>query len=128
MNLEMLGADAMGFIESHPELSVLLPFDVRYSSREILPGYLDFEIHVFKDGQRVASAEFTKQDRYLYSQNIAVEPAFQRQGIATALYVFVERFFGLTLSPFWEPHEQTEAARKLWALPNRPFGPKRKQT
>jgi len=54
---------------------------------------------------------------------VRVEPTHQRRGLATAMYVFAENVFGKPLSNYWasEPH-QSEAAKVMWANPNRPFG------
>jgi oligoribonuclease (3'-5' exoribonuclease)/GNAT superfamily N-acetyltransferase len=44
---------------------------------------------------------------------------FQRQGIATAMYLHAEKASGRKLIP---SDDRTEDAKKLWAQPNRPFG------
>jgi ribosomal protein S18 acetylase RimI-like enzyme len=51
--------------------------------------------------------------------NVLVDSNYQRQGIATALYVLAEKISKKKLSPY---PQQYDEGKHLWAQPNRPFG------
>lgn len=80
-------------------------------------------VQISLQDQVVAKADFTDDGFTAYCQHVRVEPTHQRRGLATATYVFAEIVFGKPLSNHWasEPH-QSEAAKAMWANPNRPFG------
>jgi hypothetical protein len=113
--------DAANFLEEHADahLDPLRSFAVAYSVQQDLDTSLVVEVR--DDRGLVAKADFSANDYEAWSQNVEVAGRFRRRGIATALYVFAELFFGKTLYNFW-PDKQTDAARALWAQPNRPFG------
>jgi GNAT superfamily N-acetyltransferase len=81
-------------------------------------------IEVTNDDRLVARANFTDFQE-LCSQNVFVDPAHRRKGIATAMYVFAELYFSKSLYPLWDANEQTAESQALWKQPNRPFGPRR---
>jgi hypothetical protein len=71
----------------------------------------------------IGSADFTHDTVGAYPQTTAVEPAYLRQGIANAMYVFAERVLGRWLENSWDgAPQQSAAAKAQWAQPNRPFG------
>jgi GNAT superfamily N-acetyltransferase len=72
-----------------------------------------------EDGKWAGSAEFVIQDGHLRSANTEVEKEYQRQGLATAMYVFAEEEIGMKTVPH---NDQTPAGQKLWRQKDRPFG------
>jgi hypothetical protein len=74
-------------------------------------------------GDMIGEANFTDDGSFAFPQNVRVAPAYQRQGIATAIYVFAEKILEKPLYDFWaDDPAQTSEAKALWAQPNRPFG------
>lgn len=75
-------------------------------------------------GDRViGKANFTDDGYCAYCQNVKTEPNFQRQGVATAIYVFAEAVLNRKLTNYWgdDPHQSADA-KALWATLHRPFG------
>jgi hypothetical protein len=81
-------------------------------------------VQVRHGGQVVADANFEIVDRTtLHCQNVKVDSHHQRKGIASGMYRFVECLTGGVLQDFWHGSDiQTDAAKRLWANPNRCFG------
>lgn len=55
----------------------------------------------------------------MFHKGLFVAHDYRRKGIATALYVLVEKITGLTVI---RSNDMTSDAIKLWNQPNRPFG------
>lgn len=55
----------------------------------------------------------------LRPSHVELGPNHKRKGLATAAYSMIEGITGKKLGAGWH---QTEAAKKLWAQPNKPFG------
>ena len=72
-----------------------------------------------KNGKFAGSVDFVMQGGYLISANTEVEPEFQRQGVATAMYQFAEQETGLQIE---RNRMQSPAGRALWEQKNRSFG------
>ncbi len=73
------------------------------------------------DPQAVGELLFSASGAYLEDQDVQVDPAHQRRGIATAMYQQAEALTGKAfLSRLGEPLPYDAAA--LWANPDRPFG------
>lgn len=71
----------------------------------------------------VAEAEFSDDGETFFCENVRVQQAHRRKGIATAMYVKAEEVNHKTLENYWDGTDtQTEEARMLWENPNRPFG------
>ena len=71
----------------------------------------------------VANADFVISEGDLHCNNVRVDEEHRRKGICTALYVFAEKLFGRKIENFWKGDPiQSDAAKKLWNQPNRPFG------
>lgn len=91
-----------------------------------IEGMRDLTIFTAQGGETVATADLTDDEmaRAFYVQNVSVQPAHRRRGLANAIYVFAEKLVGKTLYNFWTgDNHQSPEARALWAQPNRPFGP-----
>lgn len=113
-------------IDNHPHPAFVrlktqgYEFFYRFRGEEDL---LDLDIEVRKGDQVVGTADFSDDGPYAHCQNVQVKEAYQRQGIATAMYMFAECALGKKLHDFWKGDPlQTKAARALWDMPNRPFG------
>jgi hypothetical protein len=72
----------------------------------------------------VCEASFIFFDSDFHCQNIEVQEHYQRQGIATSVYVFAEYITKHTVNNYWDGDSiQSDAAKKMWSQKNRPFGP-----
>jgi 8-oxo-dGTP pyrophosphatase MutT (NUDIX family) len=69
-------------------------------------------------GQLLYGAAWNKPG-FLVSTDTYIEPEFRRQGLANALYVFVEKETGMKFAPNLS---KSREGRLLWDQPNRPFG------
>lgn len=54
-----------------------------------------------------------------YHNGLHTRPEYRRQGLATTLYLLVEKYFDLPIRP---SNDRTEEAISFWSQPNRPFG------
>jgi hypothetical protein len=72
-----------------------------------------------EDGKWAGSVDFAIRDGHLESSNTEVDPEFQRQGLATAMYVFAENEIGMKAVPH---RDQSPAGQALWRQKDRPFG------
>jgi ribosomal protein S18 acetylase RimI-like enzyme len=96
---------------------------------ETYDGLLDdrgLEVQVRLHGEVIGSANFDEDGSDgAYCQHVNVDPKYQRQGIANAVYVFAEKALNRTLWDFWGSFPdtpQSKSGRALWAQPNQPFG------
>lgn len=95
------------------------------------PGELrEVVIKALKEGIEVGSSEFVEDLNFggspttAHVQNVEVHEDHTRKGIATSLYVLAERLLEVPLQNEWEGDiKQKPPAVKLWAQPDRPFGP-----
>ena len=55
----------------------------------------------------------------LMCNDVFIDPAHRRRGLATALYLEAERISGKVLHPYTEQYPD---GRKMWLNPRRPFG------
>ncbi len=90
---------------------------------EQCPNMRNLSVEVRHGELIVASADFDDDSRSSHCQNVLVEAAHRRKGIAKALYVFAEKVLGKRLWNLWDGSSiQSEEAKAMWANPNRPFG------
>lgn len=83
----------------------------------------DLIVRVQINDQPVAQATFVEASTEAHCDNVAIDEAFQRLGVGTALYIFAECVFGRPLSNFWgDCAYQSDSAKAFWANPNRLFG------
>jgi ribosomal protein S18 acetylase RimI-like enzyme len=95
----------------------------RIESKQECPSFRKLIVQVRLKDQVVAEADFADDGSAAHCQNVRVEPADQRRGIATAMYLFAEKVFGKSIRNHWAGDSaQTAAAKALWANPSRPFG------
>lgn len=69
---------------------------------------------------QIDEIDHPEKGRILHISDAQVLPQHQRKGIASRIYRHIEKKTGLKILPI--SHEQTPAAQKLWANPNRTFG------
>ncbi len=80
-------------------------------------------IRALADGRVVAVATFQDDGSACHCQDVRVDDAHQRRGLATAMYLLAERVLRKPLFDFWDGHKwQSPAAKAMWANPDRPFG------
>lgn len=65
---------------------------------------------VHHQGNKIATAKLSGQDHYV--SDVDVRPDFQRKGITSKLYDFIEKHSGKKLKP--SPMYQTGAGKALW--------------
>ena len=83
----------------------------------------DLIVRVFESDCIVAEADFSDDGFAAHCQNVRVEEGHRRRGLATAMYLLAERVFGKPLWDFWRGDGcQSDAAKAMWAQPDRPFG------
>jgi ribosomal protein S18 acetylase RimI-like enzyme len=98
-------------------------YRITYRVEQEVEPFKDLLVKVLHGGDVIAEADFTDDGLYAHCQNVRVHPRHQRQGIATAVYVYAEKVYGKRLRNFWgDDPKQTPAAKALWAQRNRPFG------
>jgi GNAT superfamily N-acetyltransferase len=119
--------DGAVIIEQYPHSAfdkvVGCGYTICYHIEQNVESLKELEVKVLYGENVVANANFTDDGRDAWCQNVRVLPAHQKQGIATAIYVFAEKVYGKALYNFWENNPaQTPAARALWAQSNCPFG------
>jgi GNAT superfamily N-acetyltransferase len=66
---------------------------------------------VFQQSHRIGSARLSQDGKFIV--DVSVLPEHQKRGIATALYRYIEKQLGYSLSP--SPLYQTDAGKALWA-------------
>ena len=86
-----------------------------------------YEVCITLNNVRVGTADFLKDDHehngMCHCQNIEVAPEHVRKGIGNATYILAEIMLKTTMYNHWEECSiQSEAAKRLWSQPNRPFG------
>lgn len=90
---------------------------------------LDLYVVVKQGEQVIGRANFSDDGPNAHCQNVYVETDYRHQRIATTIYVFAEKAFGKELFNFWDGDPfQTDAAKFLWKMPDRPFGSRDEST
>ena len=67
---------------------------------------------------------FTDEGVLAAPRNVFVVPRNRRQGVATTVYLFAEKYFGKPVVEIWDDSERTPEAKAFWAQPSTPFGKK----
>lgn len=80
--------------------------------------YRHVTVHL-QDGTLVAEAHVYEKKRYSWFDGVVVEDAYRRQGVATAVYCYVEAVTG---KPVRQSKECTPSSKALWLQEGRPFG------
>lgn len=115
-------------------------FALFHSSKRIADhneSWTEHEIKALHGPDGVGKYSFQVHDiqpigKVLTEDSVYTKPEYQKKGIATAAYVWIEEITGLKVRPNgslgdggkWivSGYHQTNAAKKLWANPKRPFG------
>lgn len=109
----------------HPAFDKLVGrgYKISYRIEQEVEPFKDLLVRVMHGNSVIADADFTDDGFAPYCQNVRVDPKYQRQGVATAIFVFAEKVLGKSLHDFWgDDSKQTPEAKALWAQPKRPFG------
>lgn len=102
----------------------------RFESRGPIPvfgrnddQFAKLTIWVMEDDREIGVADFSNGNLNPHCQHVHVDEKYRKRGIATAIYMLAEHIFDKSLWNFWHGNEyQSDAARSMWANPNRPFG------
>ena len=85
-------------------------------------GYRSLIVEAFKGDESVGGAVFDCGPCF-YCERVEVVKGYKRHGLGNAMYVFAETVCDRVLENLQHDSPlQTEAAKQLWAQPNRPFG------
>jgi GNAT superfamily N-acetyltransferase len=104
------------------EFGNFIMINVPYDEKTIKLYDLLGSVKVFDkyDGTEVGNSSYTVVHGLLKA-SVDVRPDMRRNGIASAMYKFIEQLNKQTIYPDY-PH--TDKAEKFWRQPNRNFGPK----
>lgn len=88
---------------------------------DVKPAALGVEVYAYKNGKAIGSASFIYLDnpKALGTNHVEVDRAWQRKGIATAMYSYIEKATGLKIKV---NDVQTPEGKSIWDQPDRPFG------
>ncbi len=78
-----------------------------------------FNVTAHAGGQEIGHAEVYNADGKMMVSDVMVVPSWRRQGIATKMYLLIEKITGKKLAPYGHQYDDGKA---FWGQPNRPFG------
>jgi hypothetical protein len=106
----------------HSKILKLVKRGISFQYKKNDIGFVDMVIKAMIAEKELAKATFKEDnEKEIHRQNITVISDYQRQGIATAIYVFAECITEKKLINFWGDKKSKDGCR-LWKQPNRPFG------